>query len=108
MPTANGEAAPLPGTQLDIKWEKKQKPVVPVIGKVVIKADGKKYAGGSYYASGDSYSPKIATLPPDIKIADVVILPDAADAEKRVGVDRIWGLPIELKDVSFERLDQDK
>jgi hypothetical protein len=84
--------------------------IVPCSFDVTLRIGGKEYPIGWYVASKNSSTVSglglhLEGLDPAVQAADVLLRPDPAHAEGTVGVDRIWGGPLDVLNVPLQRYD---
>lgn len=84
--------------------------IVPCSFDLTLRIAGKEYPIGWFVASPNSSSISGLTahlegLDPAAQAADVLLRPNPAHAEGTVGVDRIWGGPVDVLGVPVERFD---
>ncbi len=57
-------------------------------------------------SSASEHKAKLDDVPAEITTADVILTPNPALLDRRAGIDRIWGKPIEFKNVPLTRQDR--
>jgi hypothetical protein len=104
------------GVELAIKWKVSGTPPTPIACVVWVQAGEQKVNFGRFvYAptgrngtlSGYSERTNVPSLPASVKRIDVTLVPDTKVAEGHVEIEKIWGKPLELKDVPLQRFDID-
>ena len=102
------------GVELVIKWKVTNEPSPVVAYRVWLQAAAEKINYGTLVAgkltdgtiSSYSSSSVVKSLPPEVTSLDVLLTPDPKAAEQHVGLEEIWGLPLEMKGVTLERFDR--
>jgi hypothetical protein len=102
------------GVELVIKWKVTSEPSPVVAYRVWLQAGAEKINYGTLVAgklpdgSISSYSSSnvVKSLPPDLTTVDVLLTPDPKAAEQHIGLEEIWGQPLEIKGVTLERFDR--
>ncbi len=100
------------GVDLVIKWVTLEPSPVAAY-HVWLQAGGEKIDYGTLIvgklADGtvNSYTSNktVKSLPADVTTIDVLLTPDPKTAERHMGIEEIWGQPLELKAVTLERFD---
>ena len=110
------------GVEVVVSWDGGDPPRPPMAGKVTATVDGREVDMGSLEwgkVSGKNgneqqwggeqprSSGRIASLSPQLKSISIRVVPDPATAEKMLGLDTIWGKPVEIKDIPLQRFDLD-
>ena len=101
------------GLQLVIKWQDLPYPEMPLSYRVTAVAGEQRMAFGSYLVArcrskstaSISEQADMKSLPPEVTSIDLEFTPDPVQAERIVGIDRIWGLPYQIKNVPLARYD---
>jgi len=84
--------------------------IVPCSFDITLRIGGKDYPIGSYVASkggsiASGLSLHMEKLDAAVQTADVLLRPNPAHAEGTVGVDRVWGGPVDVLGVPVQRYD---
>ena len=110
------------GVEVVVSWDWANAPCPPMAGKVTATVDGREVDMRSLewgHLSGENgnnqgwggercqSTARIAGLPPQAKSISIRVVPDPAAAEKMLGLDTIWGKPVEIKDIPLQRFDLD-
>jgi hypothetical protein len=101
------------GVELVIKWKISNDPDLVAAYHVWAQAGTEKIDFGTLVVGKikggqiNSYTPSkvIKSLPADLTTVDILLTPDTKAAEQHVGLEEIWGLPLEFKDVTLQRFD---
>jgi hypothetical protein len=102
------------GVQIAITWSHADAADPPLSYRVTVIAGDQKIDFGSIFtgkteansSTSSLGSPRsIKSLPPDVKSIDVLLTPDPKNAERFVGVERIWGVEHKIENVKLERFD---
>ena len=101
------------GSQLVLKWKDFPVPTVPLSYQVTLVAGSQRIAYGSYLTAAIGRSSTgsitdqatIPSLPADVTTVDLICTPDPKNAERIIGIDRIWGRPFEIKNIPLLRYD---
>ena len=102
------------GVELVIKWKVTNEPSPVLAYRVWLRTGAEKINYGTLVAgkltdgtiSSYSSSSVVKSLPPEVTSLDVLLTPDPKAAEQHVGLEEIWGLPLEMKGVTLERFDR--
>ncbi len=108
------------GVEVLVKWDSASAPRPPMAGKVTATVDGREVDmgnlvwghlpsanGGEREWNGEESSGRLASLSPQSKSISLRVVPDPAAAEGMLGLDTIWGKPVEIKDIPLQRFDLD-
>ena len=102
------------GVEVVIKWKMTGQPTPVAAYHVWLQTPAEKIDYGTLVAgkladgSINSYSSAkvVKSLPPDVTTVDVLLTPDPKVAEQHIGLEEIWGQPLEIKGVTLERFDR--
>ncbi len=102
------------GVELVIKWKFTGDPSPVAAYRVWLQTKSEKIDYGTLVfgklpaGSINSYSSAhvVKTLPDDVTSVDVLLIPDPKAAEQHIGLQEIWGHPLELKGVTLDRFDR--
>lgn len=109
------------GVEVVVEWDTTNNPCPPMAGQVKATAgdqtlDLGHLVWGTLTSDGLNKSwggdpsrsiRKAASLPADVKSLSLTVTPDPLVAEQTLGLDTIWGKPIEIKDIPLQRFDAD-
>ena len=96
-----------------IKWQDWPAPATPVSYRVTAVVGGTAIPFGGYLqaatsrggTSSISEQAEVKFLATDVTSMDLQFVPDPTNAERIIGIDRIWGQPFEIKNVPLARYD---
>lgn len=110
------------GVEVVVQWDWTGAPRPPIAGKVTATVGGREVDMGSLVwgqlpaANGGERgwggeqsrsSGQLPSLSPETKSMSLRVVPDPAYAERMLGLDTIWGKPVEIKDIPLQRFDLD-
>ena len=107
------------GIEVVVEWDTANRPCPPMAGHVKATAGDRPLDLGPLvwgtlnfntvtrnWGGNPSRSTwKAASLPADVKSLSLTVIPDPLVAEQLLGLDTIWGKPIEIKDIPLQRFD---
>ena len=101
------------GTELFIKWKYAGDPEPALSYRIWVQAGEQKIDFGRLTMATIGRSSRcslssrrtVKSLPADVKTIDVLLTPDPKVAEECIGLERIWGQPMQFHNLGVERFD---
>ena len=96
-----------------ITFDRAERPQTPVSFDVVLRIEGREYPAGmvaydTNISSGSRHKVVLDSIGPSVRTADVILRPNPDRVMSWPATTRIWGKPIEFKDVPIERDDLER
>lgn len=102
------------GVDIVLRWKFSTPPSPFVSYRISLQAGAERIEAGTVMAGTvapnstvlpGTTTTRLKSLPQDVRTVDVLLTPDAKAIEHHVGVEEIWGQPLEIKGIPLQRFD---